>query len=561
MSVTLGKLIVKEGISVFVKTTSTTPFLVEKTDDIINYVATASSVINLPPVADFWNTEVGGSRKLTIKDAGLTAETYNIVITPNGAELIDGDSSLTIDSKGKTVELYTDGSNWLVLTEKKNNITDAVFKPNVDPAMSGDVLDIDGSRGNFFDIYLNRPLTRINMPINLINGKPYKFQIRQDHIGGRAIKWGSLHLFTGLNVECYHGMGDITLIINSGTFDWSVLKVGAGRKSFINIAGFSANENNTKGLKVSSFDESTGEINIDSPSWSLANLTESGITLEIENAFYFFDEKNDSWISQFQFGVTVFSGWTASEGASLSMVKDGVYSNILHQRAKIRFEEELTDDFINGSDNGFLNWREANSNGSVGVSSADIDSNHIGIIAMAMTGGATSDGRASNTLGNDMFNVSNMRVGISAVIKANENAFETANVKYYFGWSDNNKFQSAIDGFYFEIIADGSGDGYGRVWAVSEKAGVKTSYDTGIDLYEDEWYILHIGKPAGGGDIHFTINDITVHEVAQSTIGITAKLTCGFACCYDYTGTPLPDNKTMFIDAFSLKYRMNHDRI
>ena len=111
----------------------------------------------------------------------------------------------------------------------------------------------------------------------------------------------------------------------------------------------------------------------------------------------------------------------------------------------------------------------------------------------------------------------------------------------------------------FEIVADGSGAG--RVWCVLKSSGARTEYDTGIDLVEDEWYSFHMGIQPGTGNICFDVNDIEIYEGDISNVGIDEKLTCGFASYYDYTGTPLPNNKDWFIDAFSLKYRMDADRI
>ena len=123
-----------------------------------------------------------------------------------------------------------------------------------------------------------------------------------------------------------------------------------------------------------------------------------------------------------------------------------MYSNVAEVKAKVRFEEQLTDDFINGSDNGLLNWREANSNGSVGTASADVDVDHPGIIDITLDNGVAADCRASTNLGNDQFMLGNMKVDIEGITKFNGNAFGTADVIYYFGWSDANQFQAATDG-------------------------------------------------------------------------------------------------------------------
>ncbi len=441
------------------------------------------------------------------------------------------------------------------------SVKDAAFKVNT-ISYSGDVITPDGDNNiNFFDVYLDRADTRINLPINIREGELYRFQIRNDMYGNRAVHWGNKDTFTGLNVSINSGMGNTVIFyINSGTFDWSTIHVLPGRNSYLDVDGFTNNENNMKGLKITAYDESSNTITCQIVDWDITNENNAtGISINIKNPFYFMDEMGDSWIGQFPFGVTQFTFYSTSGGESGLLKKEGVYKNILYQRAKVRFEEELTDDFVNGSDDGLLNWREANSNGNTTVSSADVDGNHIGILYQRLNSGAAADGRTSTTLGSDQFLLEDLRADISGIIKPNSNAFSTADVKYYFGWSDSNQWNSTTDGFYFEIIADGSGNG--RVWCVGELSNTRTTYDTGIDLVEDEWYIFNISKPANGGNIYFTINDITIYEMAQSVIGIDKKLTCGFGSYYDYTGTPLPDHKEWFIDAFSLKYRMGSDRI
>ncbi len=429
-------------------------------------------------------------------------------------------------------------------------------------SLSGDVITIDASEDNFFDIYLDRPVTRINLPTAINSGENIRFQIRQDMTGGRHIIWGNFDEFTGLTCDLWQGMGGINIEITSGAFDWSVLRNAPGRKSFINLSGFSDNINNIQGLKITDFSEVGGYIICDPPLWGITNAVESNITIGVENAFYFFDEKGDQWISQMPFGVTLFEGFSTSNGESMAMQKLGVFSNRLHQVARIRFEEQLTDDFINGSDDGLLNWREANSTGcTTATASADVDANHPGQLYQRIPAGHAENGRTGTTMGSDAFNLSGVRVGISGIVKANENAFESIGVDYYFGWTDNTQWTSTLDGFYFKVVSDGSTDGQGRVWCIGEIGNVVTAYDTGIDFNEDEWHILHIGKPANGGDIHFTVDDYTVHEMAQSAIGVSAKLTCGFGSYFDYDATPLPAHVEWFIDAFSLKYRMNAGRI
>ncbi len=444
------------------------------------------------------------------------------------------------------------------------HIKDGVFEP-LTTSLSGDVVTPDGSGDNFFDIYLNRAVTRVNMPVNIRSGQVYRFQVRQDHVGGRAVKWGTQVANTGLNCTLNIGMGSACLLyVNSGTFDWGSLQQSSGRQSFISIAGFAQNALNLGGIKISSFDQAAGIIYFNHPFVdSISNETSvAGCTISIDNRFYFTDEASDEWIGQFPFGVTQFTFYSTTDGGSGILQKLGVYSNSLHQKAKVRMAEQLTDDFVSGSDDGLLNWREANSAGNTtSTSSADVNEDHVGMLMQRLASGLTSDGRTSSTLGTDAYILSNMRVGIEGICKFNENSLETADVNYYFGWTDGTQWQSTSDGVYFKIVADGSTDGLGRVYCINAIGGVDTIYDTGIDLPEEEWFQLHIGIPSNGGDIHYVINDVVVHETTRATAGLATKLTCGFGQYYDYTGTPLPNHKEWFIDTFSLKYRMNTDRI
>jgi len=444
----------------------------------------------------------------------------------------------------------------------ESTIKDNAFAVNSVGGLTGDVITPDGDDGNFFDIYLNRVTTRIAMPVNIRNGETYRFQIRQDMTGGRAIEWGTLVENTGLTCTFNKGIGNSCLLyITAGTFDWTSLQNATGRKSFLNLSGFTQSSLNLKGVKISDFDESAGYIQFDHPFIDSVSdvVGDTDCSVNYENNFYFTDEQGDDWISQKPFGVTQFTFYSTTGGYSGLLKKEGVYSNSIHKRANVRFEETLTDDFVSGSDNGLLEWREANSNGSIGTTSADVDENHFGLLILGLDAGKSGDCRCSTSLGTDMFVLSNSRVDVSGIIKGNANSYSTSDVKWYFGWSDTNQPQLTSNGIYFMLVSNGTGKA--RVWCIGEKANVSTSYDTGIDLAEDEWYVLHVGIPSNGGDIHFAINDIIVYEIAQTDIGITEKVTPIFAGYYDYTGTPLPNTKQWFADAFSLKYRMSLDRI
>ena len=451
----------------------------------------------------------------------------------------------------------------------KQTIKESVFEPITDGGLMGDVIDIDGNNGNYFDIYLNRPVTRINLPTNLTPGEPVRFQLRQDGVGGRHVVWGDEVENTGLTCTFNKAMGSTCIVyITSGTFDWSKLQSVTARQSHLSFAGFGQNALNIGDIKISSFDESAGTITFEHPFIDdvVDETGTTNVTITYTNNFYFNDENSDNWIGQFPRGVTQFEFYSTSDGAAGLLNRIGVFSNRVHPISKVRFAEELTDDFMNGSDDGLLNWREANGNGTTSVSSADVGATTKGVLYQRLNGGSTADGRTSTTMGSDQFTLEGMRVGIEGVCMFNENALETADVKYYFGWTNSTQWATTVDGAFFEIVADGSTDGYGRVWCVIVKPDgmgnpVRITYDTGIDLPEDEWFSLHIGKPSCDMKIKFILNDVTVYEANVSEIDLTAKVTCGFGSYYDYTGTPLPNHKEWFLDCFNLKYRMSQDRI
>jgi len=161
---------------------------------------------------------------------------------------------------GSVNEIHINGTSDSDKVVTQNEVRDYAFTPLIQGMITGDVIDLDCANKNFFDIYLNRDITRINLPINAINGETYRVQIRQDGTGGRFVRWGNKDIFKYLEVSIYQSGGEIELYIEDGTFNWSVLRADAGRKSFINLDGFNYENNNIAGLKVKSFDESSNLV-------------------------------------------------------------------------------------------------------------------------------------------------------------------------------------------------------------------------------------------------------------------------------------------------------------
>jgi len=91
-------------------TVTAATYTVEDGDVILNITRTATGTcaISLPTK----DHQVG--RVLLVKDAGGGATTYNITVTTEGSETIDGAASVVIDANYSALWLYTDGSNWFV---------------------------------------------------------------------------------------------------------------------------------------------------------------------------------------------------------------------------------------------------------------------------------------------------------------------------------------------------------------------------------------------------------------------------------------------------------------
>jgi hypothetical protein len=53
-------------------------------------------------------------RQISFKDAGINASVYNITITPDGSEKIDGAANYVIEHDGGAITIYSDGHNWFV---------------------------------------------------------------------------------------------------------------------------------------------------------------------------------------------------------------------------------------------------------------------------------------------------------------------------------------------------------------------------------------------------------------------------------------------------------------
>ncbi len=446
-------------------------------------------------------------------------------------------------------------------TSDMENIKDGVVDVTSE-YYSGDTITPDGTDGNFFDIYLDRSTTRVEMPVNLREGEIYRFQVRQDGTGGRAISWGTKVSNTGLTCTLRKSMGDSCLLyITAGTFDWTQLSKATGRQSFIALSGFAQPALNLGGVKISDFDESAGYIQFDHPFIdSIVDVTgDTGCTVSYENKFYFTDKDSDSWVGQHPREVTQFTFYSTTGGASGLLRREGIYSNAVVHKAKARSVYEVVDDFVAGNDDGQLQWAEAVSGGTISTSSSDVDGIHIGQVYHKISAGEIT-ARTYMRLQLDAFVLDNSRSVIETIIKFNADFFSQAGTSAYIGWADdNNNITEVQNGYYFEVISNG--DNTGRVWCVTENANTKDSYDTGIDIGEDEWSSFTIQIAPGFGSMQFYLNDILVQKKLNTsgTLFSVAKMTAFFASYH--SGAATAQAKNFYVDMFSLKYRLNEDRI
>lgn len=81
-----------------------TDFLIAVTD-----VATVRTITLPKP------TVAGPFKVFIIKDASGSAATTTITVSPNGTELINGDTTTTISTNYGSIGVYTDGVNWFIV--------------------------------------------------------------------------------------------------------------------------------------------------------------------------------------------------------------------------------------------------------------------------------------------------------------------------------------------------------------------------------------------------------------------------------------------------------------
>ena len=75
----------------------------------VTYTPTGTVAITLP------TAQVISGRRIFVNDAGLKANTNNITISTEGAELIDGAATNVMNVDGVSRGFYCDGTNWFTL--------------------------------------------------------------------------------------------------------------------------------------------------------------------------------------------------------------------------------------------------------------------------------------------------------------------------------------------------------------------------------------------------------------------------------------------------------------
>lgn len=83
---------------------------VDKGDFLLHVTRTGTGTCTI----DLQTAGISDGRVLIVKDAGGGAASYNITITTQGSETIDGSSTFVMDVAYEAILLYSDGSNWFV---------------------------------------------------------------------------------------------------------------------------------------------------------------------------------------------------------------------------------------------------------------------------------------------------------------------------------------------------------------------------------------------------------------------------------------------------------------
>jgi hypothetical protein len=97
--------------TVNVTTVAAATYDILATDYILNVTYTGTGTVAI----DFKTAQIVAGRVIHIKDAGGGATTYNITISTEGAETIDGAATAVISTDYNSVTLYCDGTNLFII--------------------------------------------------------------------------------------------------------------------------------------------------------------------------------------------------------------------------------------------------------------------------------------------------------------------------------------------------------------------------------------------------------------------------------------------------------------
>ena len=91
-------------------TESDSPYTLTASDNVIACNHSSAITINLPATSA---TPTG--KIFTIKDESGSVSTNNITVTPNGADTIEGTTSVTINGDYNAIEIYVnDSTGWFI---------------------------------------------------------------------------------------------------------------------------------------------------------------------------------------------------------------------------------------------------------------------------------------------------------------------------------------------------------------------------------------------------------------------------------------------------------------
>lgn len=109
-----GNLQTLNGIIRNVTTVNAATYDLLATDDIVHVTYTGTGAVTSLTLP---TAQVTAGRTIVIKDAGGNASVNNITVDTEGAETIDGAATFVMTSDYEDISLYSDGSNWFIISQ------------------------------------------------------------------------------------------------------------------------------------------------------------------------------------------------------------------------------------------------------------------------------------------------------------------------------------------------------------------------------------------------------------------------------------------------------------